>query len=142
VQANRDITLDIKTGKIRALLGDNGAGKSTLLSILAGRLKPDKGRIIIEDVPQKSYSTKTAIEAGIGMVYQHFMLVEAMTVTENIFLGRKEHFWLKPREMAAKVDDLITTYGLKIDPLTRISNLSMGERRRIFNGAMAQASKG
>lgn len=131
VTANRDITLDIKAGKIKALLGENGAGKSTLMSILAGRLKPDEGRIIIEDVPQKGYSTKTAIQAGIGMVYQHFMLVEAMTVTENIFLGRKEHFWLKPGQMVARVDELIRTYGLKIDPLMRISNLSMGERQRV-----------
>ncbi|MBW2095405.1 MAG: ABC transporter ATP-binding protein [Deltaproteobacteria bacterium] len=131
VKANRDITLDIRAGKIKALLGENGAGKSTLMGILAGRLQPDAGRIIIEGVSQKSYSTKTAIQAGIGMVYQHFMLVDAMTVTENIFLGRKERFWLKPKEMAARVDELITTYGLKIDPLTRISSLSMGERQRV-----------
>jgi len=131
VKANRDITLDLAAGKIKALLGENGAGKSTLMSILAGRLKPDHGRIVIEGVPQKSYSTKTAIKAGVGMVYQHFMLVEAMTVTENIFLGRKERFWLKPGEMAARVDQLITTYGLKIDPGMRISNLSMGERQRV-----------
>jgi general nucleoside transport system ATP-binding protein len=131
VKANRDINLDIKAGRIKALLGENGAGKSTLMSVLAGRLKPDAGRIIIDGVSQKSYSTKRAIDAGIGMVYQHFMLVDAMTVTENIFLGRKEYFWLKRRNMAAEVDDLITTYGLKIDPLSRISNLSMGERQRV-----------
>lgn len=131
VKANRNISLDIKAGRIKALLGENGAGKSTLMGILAGRLKPDAGRIIIEGAPQKSYSTKTAIQAGIGMVYQHFMLVDAMTVTENIFLGRKERFWLRPREMAAKVDELIKTYGLRIDPLARISSLSMGERQRV-----------
>jgi len=131
VEANRDITLDIKAGRIKALLGENGAGKSTLMSILAGRLTPESGQIIIDGAPQKIYGTKTAIRAGIGMVYQHFKLVDAMTVTENIFLGRKDHFWLRQRDMVAKVDELITTYGLKIDPLARISNLSMGERQRV-----------
>jgi ABC-type uncharacterized transport system ATPase subunit len=131
VKANRDITLDIKGGRIKALLGENGAGKSTLMSILAGRLKPEAGQIIIDGTPQKNYCTKAAIRAGIGMVHQHFMLVDAMTVTENIFLGRKDRFWLRQRDMVAKVDDLIRTYGLKIDPLARISSLSMGERQRV-----------
>ncbi|RLB18802.1 MAG: ABC transporter ATP-binding protein [Deltaproteobacteria bacterium] len=131
VKANRDITLHIRAGKVKALLGENGAGKSTLMSILSGRLKPDSGRIIIKGIPQKGYSTKTAIQTGIGMVYQHFMLVEAMTVTENIFLGRKERFLLKSKEMIAKVDELIKTYGLQIDPVSKISDLSMGERQRV-----------
>ena len=131
VKANRDITLEIRAGKIKAILGENGAGKSTLMSILAGRLTPDAGRIIIAGIPQGAYSTKTAIEAGIGMVYQHFMLVDAMTVTENIFLGRKERFWLRSAEMVAEVEELIATYGLQIDPRTKIENLSMGERQRV-----------
>ncbi len=131
VKANRDITLEIRAGKIKAILGENGAGKSTLMSILAGRIAPDAGRIIIGGISQRAYSTKIAIEAGIGMVYQHFMLVDAMTVTENIFLGRKERFWLKSAEMVAEVEELIATYGLQIDPRTKIANLSMGERQRV-----------
>lgn len=131
LKANREISLDIRAGKIKALLGENGAGKSTLMSILAGRLRPDSGRIIIEGRPQKNLTTQMAIKAGIGMVYQHFQLVEAMTVTENVFLGHKDRFWLKAREMVAKVKELTATYHMEIDPLANISHLSMGERQRV-----------
>lgn len=131
IKANREISLDIKAGKIKALLGENGAGKSTLMSILAGRLRPDSGQILIEGRPQKNFSTQMAIKAGIGMVYQHFQLVEAMTVTENVFLGRKDRFWLRSRDMVARVQELSEIYHLKIDPLAHISRLSMGERQRV-----------
>ncbi|MFZ0450551.1 MAG: ABC transporter ATP-binding protein [Desulfatiglandaceae bacterium] len=131
VMANREISLDIRAGRIKALLGENGAGKSTLMSILAGRLRPDSGRIVVEGDANRNYSTQIAIKAGIGMVYQHFMLVEAMTVTENIFLGQKRRFWLKPRDMAAEVEELSKKYGLEIDPEERIGNLSMGEKQRV-----------
>ena len=87
IYANREITLDIHAGKIKSLLGENGAGKSTLMGMLAGRLHPDGGRILIDGRPRLFGSARDAIDEGIGMVYQHFMLVEAMTVAENIFLG-------------------------------------------------------
>ncbi len=131
VMANREISLDIRAGRIKALLGENGAGKSTLMSVLAGRLRPDSGRIVVKGDAKRNYSIQTAIKAGIGMVYQHFMLVEAMTVTENIFLGRKERFWLKLKDMAAEVGELSKKYGLEIDPEEKIGNLSMGERQRV-----------
>jgi ABC-type uncharacterized transport system ATPase subunit len=131
VTANSEISLDIRAGKIKALLGENGAGKSTLMSILAGRLRPDSGQILIEGRPQKDFTSRTAIKAGIGMVYQHFQLVEAMTVTENVFLGRKDRFWLKSRDMVARVKELTETYHMEIDPLASISRLSMGERQRV-----------
>ena len=88
VHANRGISLDIEEGKILALLGENGAGKSTLMSILAGQLQPDAGSIFFEGEPIELSTTEKAINAGIGMVYQHFKLVEAMTVAENIYLGQ------------------------------------------------------
>ena len=131
IQANRDISLDIYSGKIMALLGENGAGKSTLMSILAGQLQPDQGRILINGKPTVFSSTKAAIKAGIGMVYQHFMLVEAMTVAENVLLGQEEGFFLKPKQMERFVKDLANRYGLDIDPSTRISDLSMGEKQRV-----------
>jgi len=90
VHANKDISLDIQSGKIKALLGENGAGKSTLMGILAGQLQPDNGTIWLQGKPAAFFSTKAAIKAGIGMVYQHFMLVETMTVAENVFLGQEE----------------------------------------------------
>jgi len=131
IQANQNISLDIHAGRILSLLGENGAGKSTLMSVLSGRMRPDSGRILIDGEAQHVYSTQTAIRAGIGMVYQHFMLVEAMTVAENIFLGQDSAFWVNPGEMTAQVAALAEKYGLQIDPAARISQLSMGERQRV-----------
>ena len=97
VQANRNVTLEIMEGKILALLGENGAGKSTLMSILAGQLLPDTGTIYLGDKPVQLSTTEKAISAGIGMVYQHFKLVDAMSVAENVFLGQKEGSGLRKK---------------------------------------------
>jgi len=129
--ANRDITLDIHAGKIKSLLGENGAGKSTLMGMLAGRLRPDSGRILIEGRPCHFSSAREAIDEGIGMVYQHFMLVEAMTVTENIFLGHPGGLLLKSDDMERQVARLAREVRLDIDPRARVSRLSMGEKQRV-----------
>ncbi|MCP4690969.1 MAG: ATP-binding cassette domain-containing protein, partial [Desulfobacterales bacterium] len=131
VRANRNISLDIEAGKIKALLGENGAGKSTLMSILAGTLRPDEGRILINGEPTTIFSAKTALGAGIGMVHQHFMLIEAMTAAENVFLGQEGGFWLKKREMEKEVAALGEQFGLEIEPSALISDLSMGEKQRV-----------
>jgi ABC-type uncharacterized transport system ATPase subunit len=131
VQANKSISLNIHAGRILALLGENGAGKSTLMSILAGRLQPDGGQIIVDGKAVAIGSTRAAHELGIGMVYQHFMLVDAMTVTENVILGQQLGFTLPIPQLEQKVADLAERYGLKIDPGARISDLSMGERQRV-----------
>jgi simple sugar transport system ATP-binding protein len=131
VQANKDISLNIHAGRILALLGENGAGKSTLMSILAGRLQPERGRIVVDGTVTSIPTTRAAHELGIGMVYQHFMLVDAMTVTENIVLGQQLGFTLPIKELQRKVATLAERYGLKIDPSARISTLSMGERQRV-----------
>ncbi|MDM8518056.1 ATP-binding cassette domain-containing protein, partial [Desulfobacterales bacterium HSG16] len=131
VKANTDICLDIRAGKIKALLGENGAGKSTLMHILAGALTPDTGQIIINGHPVSFSSTRNAIRAGIGMVYQHFMLVPAMTVAENVFLGQEEGIWLNHNKMNERVEDLATKYRLEIDPTAKVSSLSMGEKQRV-----------
>lgn len=131
VRANNDISLDIHAGRIKALLGENGAGKSTLMSILAGHYLPDSGHILIDGHESALRSTKDAIKAGIGMVYQHFMLVEAMTVAENVFLGQEPGFFLSPREMREQVRALAKIFGLDIDPAARVADLSMGEKQRV-----------
>jgi general nucleoside transport system ATP-binding protein len=131
VRANNDITLDIRAGQIHALLGENGAGKSTLMSILAGRIQPDHGRILVQGKARPMTSTKTAIDVGIGMVYQHFMLVEAMTVAENVFLGQEPGPICFPKRMAEQVAELGDRFGLPIDPTARVSDLSMGEKQRV-----------
>src|SRR2546429_4692231 len=87
IVANDDVDLDIRRGEVHALLGENGAGKSTLMNILYGLYKPDAGEILLGGKPITFTSARDAIEAGIGMVHQHFMLIPVMTVAENIVLG-------------------------------------------------------
>jgi ABC-type uncharacterized transport system ATPase subunit len=128
--ANQDIRLDIHARRIRALLGENGAGKSTLMGVLSGMVQPDSGRILIDGQPRAFRSAREAIAAGIGMVYQHFMLVKAMTVAENIFLGYPGAL-LNRRRMERTVAELARRFGLDLDPAARIGNLSMGERQRV-----------
>ena len=118
IYANREITLDIHAGQIKTLLGENGAGKSTLMGMLAGRLRPDEGRILVEGRPRVFASARDAIREGIGMVYQHFMLVDAMTVAENIFLGHPGDLLLKSEAMDRQIADLARDVRLDIDPET------------------------
>lgn len=129
--ANRDITLDIRAGRIKSLLGENGAGKSTLMGMLAGRLRPDAGRILIDGRPRQFGSARDAIAEGIGMVYQHFMLVDAMSVAENIFLGHPGGVLLQKDAMERQVEALARHVRLDIDPRARIADLSMGEKQRV-----------
>ncbi|MBM9604977.1 ABC transporter ATP-binding protein [Desulfopila inferna] len=131
VKANHNISLDIHKGRILALLGENGAGKSTLMSILAGQLQPDSGTILLDSEEVRFTSTDKAINAGIGMVYQHFKLVEAMTVMENVFLGKTGSFFLNTGKMNEEVTTLSSRYGMKLLPGMRISDLSMGEKQQV-----------
>ena len=101
------------------------------MSILAGHYLPDSGEILIDGRPRSLRTTKDAIRAGIGMVYQHFMLVEAMTVAENVFLGQEPGFFLSPRAMQEQVRVLAQGFGLDIDPAARVADLSMGEKQRV-----------
>lgn len=131
VQANCDVSLTLEEGKILALLGENGAGKSTLMAILAGQLQPDSGVIFRREKQVRFTSTEKAIKAGIGMVYQHFKLVDAMTVAENIFLGHGSGVWLNLKKMHLEVSRLAEQYGMNVNPAARISDLSMGEKQQV-----------
>lgn len=131
VTANDDITLSLYSGRIKALLGENGAGKSTLMSLLAGKFMPDSGFIEVDGQPQRFRYTGDAIRAGIGMVYQHFTLVEAMTVAENVFLGQEGGFFLTPRDMERRVTALSHKYGLPVSAKAKVFELSMGEKQRV-----------
>ena len=131
IHANRNISLSIEAGKIMTLLGENGAGKSTLMGMLAGRLQPDGGRILIDGNPRRFSSPRDAIAAGIGMVYQHFKLVEAMTVAENIFLGQVDGLLVNHDAMVRTVIELARKVRLEIDPTARVADLSMGEKQRV-----------
>lgn len=131
VMATDEISLAIQPGKVLALLGENGAGKSTLMSILAGRYKPDSGTIEIDGSVAHFSSAKDGIAAGIGMVYQHFMLVETMTVAENVLLGQVGSFFVHPVEMQERVRALAEEYNLEIDACALVGDLSMGEKQRV-----------
>ncbi|RNB91809.1 ABC transporter ATP-binding protein [Brevibacillus fluminis] len=131
--ANDNITLDVKKGEIHALLGENGAGKSTLMNILFGLYQPDEGQILINEKPVTISNPNVANELGIGMVHQHFMLVEPFTVTENIILGKepKKGFKIDSRKAAQDVEQLSQQYGLKVDPNAKISDISVGMQQRV-----------
>ena len=130
VVANQDIHLDIHAGEVQALLGENGAGKSTLMSILAGRYRPDAGEILIDGTPVRFNAPAQALAMGVGMVYQRFMLVEPLTVLENLRLamGRKA---LSARRVRTQAQELAERYGLAANLSRRVSELSMGERQRV-----------
>ena len=132
VLANDQVDFDLRRGEIHALLGENGAGKSTLMNVLAGLYQADSGTILVNGEAVSFSSPRDAIEAGIGMVHQHFMLVPSQTVTENILLGLKEpRFLLRLHEYDRVVADLGERFGLKVDPRARVWQLSVGEQQRV-----------
>jgi general nucleoside transport system ATP-binding protein len=134
VVANDGIDFDLRPGEVHALLGENGAGKSTLMSILYGLYHPDEGEIRVDSQPVKVDSPSRAIELGIGMVHQHFMLVPVMTVTENIVLGGEPRLrggLLDVREGARRVRELSERYGLAVDPDAAIEDVTVGAQQRV-----------
>ena len=133
VIANDNVDLDVYPGEIHGLLGENGAGKTTLMKILYGLAEPDAGSIRIKGRPIELRSPKDAVDAGIGMVHQHFMLVPDMTVAENVALGyRTERFPLTDLAgVSADVTELSRIHGLEVDPEAVIEDLSVGARRRV-----------
>src|SRR5215831_4852824 len=132
VRANRGIDLTVGAGKIVGLLGENGSGKSTLMKVLFGMVRPDAGTIAFKGQPLARHSPGDAIAAGIGMIHQHFMLVDAMTVTENVMLGwDRAGRWLRPREIASLIRTASTTYGLELDPHAVVGELPFGLRQRV-----------
>ncbi|MBY0088720.1 ABC transporter ATP-binding protein [Brevibacillus brevis] len=133
IVANDSITLSVGKGEIHALLGENGAGKSTLMNILFGLYQPDEGEILINEKVVEITSPRIANELGIGMVHQHFMLVETFTVTENIVLGNEPKNGLKIDIQSAEkaVEKLSNQYGLKVDPRAKIQDISVGMQQRV-----------
>ncbi len=129
VRANDNVSLSVRPGEIHALLGENGAGKSTLVKMIYGVLEPDEGQILFDGAPVRVSNPRAARRLGIGMVFQHFSLFEAMTVLENISLGLDSR--LSSRELLAEFLRVLETYRLKLDPRRIVSNLSVGERQRI-----------
>src|SRR4051812_2707964 len=128
--ANDQASLEADQGEIVALLGENGAGKTTLMNILYGLYRRDEGEILLNGQPVNFHSAHQAIEHGLGMVHQHFMLVPTFTVAENLTLGQRSPRWPRLERQAdvyARIRDLSARYHLDVQPDARISDLSVGQ---------------
>ena len=133
VQANKDISIRVRRGTIHGIVGENGAGKSTLMSILFGFYRADSGEIFINGKPTEIPDSESAIRAGIGMVFQHFKLVENFTVLENVILGAEDSGLLRPSLARARglLKDLAREFELNVDPDALIEDLSVGHQQRV-----------
>ena len=132
VQANKDISLQIKSGTIHGIVGENGAGKSTLMNILYGLYQPDSGEILVDGKKTSIRSSADAIACGIGMVHQHFMLVPNFTVLENVMLGSEGGSMLEGEvETLGILEGLGRDYGMEVDPYAVVEDLPVGIRQRV-----------
>ncbi len=130
--ANDRVDLTLRAGEVHVILGENGAGKSTLMSILAGVYRADAGEIWVRGHKTNFLSPRDAIDAGVGMVHQHFRLVPSLSVAENIVLGTEQlPFWLEPKKTEAAIRELSARFGLAVDPAARVYQLSIGEQQRV-----------
>ena len=132
VLANDDVNFSVEQGEIHALLGENGAGKSTLMQILYGLYQPTSGEIYFKGKKVRIRSPKEAIQMGIGMVHQHFMLIPALTVVENVILGMADNpKVLDLKDAARRVTEIAEKYGIKLDPFAPVEQLSVGQQQRL-----------
>jgi general nucleoside transport system ATP-binding protein len=134
IVADDQVDFDLERGEVHALLGENGAGKSTLMNILYGLTRPDEGEILVGGKHMSFSSAKDAIEAGIGMVHQHFMLIPVMTVAENIVLGVepvRDGVVLDERGAEERVRELSQQFGLSVDPTALVSSITVGQQQRV-----------
>src|SRR5210317_2122482 len=133
VQANKDISIRVMPGTIHGIIGENGAGKSTLMSILFGYYKADAGEIFISGQKTQIPDSQAAIAAGIGMVFQHFKLVQNFTVLENVILGAESGALLRPSKAKARGElrRLAEEYELQVDPDALIEEIGVGMQQRV-----------
>src|SRR3954463_5384797 len=134
VLANDRVDFELRPGEVHALLGENGAGKSTLMNVVYGLYSPDGGEIFVHGKPIPLASPREAIEHGIGMVHQHFMLIPVMSVAENIVLAsepKKAGVLLDYGAARSRVVDLSRTFSFAIDPDARIDSLTVGQQQRV-----------
>ena len=129
VTANKDVTLELYKGEILSLLGENGSGKTTLMNMLSGIYFPDEGQIYIDGQPVTIASPKDAFALGIGMIHQHFKLVDLFTATENIILGLEGK--LDIAEASKKVKEICDKYGFDIDPNQKIYDMSVSQKQTV-----------
>jgi ABC-type uncharacterized transport system ATPase subunit len=135
VLANDEVDLAVERGSVHALLGENGAGKTTLMNVLYGLYRPTAGTVVIDGTERTFDSPRDAIEAGVGMIHQHFMLVEPMTVTQNVVLGNEPRKWgglaVDRKRARDEVAQLADRYGFDVDPEATVAEVSVGEQQRV-----------
>ncbi len=131
VVANNKVDLDIRRGEILSLLGENGSGKTTLMNMLSGIYFPDSGEILVNGKPVTIRSPKDAFDLGIGMIHQHFKLVDVLTATENILLGLHEKGALNLKAAAEKIREICNKYGFVVDPNKKIYDMSVSEKQTV-----------
>ena len=131
VVANKDVNLELKTGEILALLGENGSGKTTLMNMLSGIYFPDHGEIFVKGQEVTIRSPKDSFALGIGMIHQHFKLVDVLTAAENIVLGLDGKATVNRKEINRKVAELAKRYGFEMDPAKKVYNMSVSEKQTV-----------
>ena len=131
IAANEDVNLTVYNGEIHALLGENGAGKSTLMNMLSGIYSPDSGSIFIGGNKAGLSSPKDSIALGIGMIHQHFKLIDVLTAKENIIIGQKDNFFTKGKTLSREIKKLSDEYGLDIDPDKKVYDMQVGEKQTL-----------
>ena len=131
VKANEDVNLTVYNSEVHALLGENGAGKSTLMNMLSGIYTPDSGSIFIQGQEVHFSSPKDSIALGIGMIHQHFKLVDVLTAKENIILGQKSGVFTKGKDLTKRVREISDRYGLDINPDKKVYDMSVGEKQTL-----------
>jgi general nucleoside transport system ATP-binding protein len=131
VVANNNVNLSVNRGEIHALLGENGSGKSTLMNMLSGIYTPDSGSIFIDGKEVHFESPKDSIKIGIGMIHQHFKLVEVLTAKENIIAGQKGSLFINQKKLSDAIKKVSKKFGLECDPDKKIYNMSVGEKQAV-----------
>ena len=131
VQANSNVSLDIYRGEILALLGENGSGKTTLMNMLSGIYYPDSGSIEIDGKPVVIGSPKDAFDHGVGMIHQHFKLVNVFTAAENIVLGLKEPGKFDIQAASERIRKICDTYGFDVDPNQKVYDMSVSQKQTV-----------
>ena len=131
VVANRNVNLDVRHGEILAILGENGSGKTTLMNMISGIYYPDKGKIFVDGEEAIIASPKDAFKYRIGMIHQHFKLVDVFTAAENIVLGIESESKFNIKEVSKKVAEISQKYGFNIDPAKKIYDMSVSEKQTV-----------
>ena len=130
VVANHDVSIDIQRGEILSLLGENGSGKTTLMNMLSGIYFPDSGQIMVDGKEVSIRSPKDALDLGIGMIHQHFKLVDVMTATENIVLGLKEDKY-DLKAASRRIKEICDRYGFDLKPEQKIYDMTVSQKQKV-----------